>query len=153
MYLKKKYNLTYGNFTASLVGNYLIVINTIFLIAFFCWYIVTHGSPQHSFSYIFLAIVLGSFLPMLFKLPDIKIKVFGLFNKLNDGWKILFKNKRIVIKLYLITIIINIYAGFNLYLSYLFINNSHFLNFFDFLKNQPTKHLWINNCTFRDYTR
>ena len=122
LYLKKKYDLTYSNFTASLAGNYLIVINIIFLIAFLSWFYLTTGKEIQSVSYIFLLGTVASFVMMLIKLPTIELKALSVYNQLVTGWAVMLKNHESIKYVYIYTLLCTLTSSASILLSYKFIS-------------------------------
>lgn len=117
VYLKTKHKLSYANYLSTLSGNYVIVfICTSFFGLLSLLVLSDFGSPRFlPLFMVFLGILLGSittmFLPPISeaRLSNIKQdklrKIISLINQIANGWDIIKRDKRLVGKLLLVTLL------------------------------------------------
>ncbi len=115
IYLKKKHNLSYTDYISTLSGNYVIVF---FCTSFFGLLALASLFQERSPQFTVLALVFGvilvtSLVTMMLKplskqtLEKIKIiklrKLVGLLNQVANGWDIIKKDTRLLLKLIFVT--------------------------------------------------
>lgn len=116
VYLKKKYNLSYADYTATLSGYYILIIMVNSLAGLLAL-ILLGSKNNHNYKLVFLAL-LGAFLFSLFfsifkikkeKLPKVKKslykKLLELFSRISEGWSDITSDRMLMLKLVLLTLV------------------------------------------------
>lgn len=125
VYLKKKHNFPYSKFITTLAGNYIIVflINSLVALISITLLLAAGKNIDYKLILIFGLIFIGLLFLSLFPTPVNRISKIN-FKFLNpfvsklllvvEGWNILVKNKKLLLKLALLTLI-NLILGIALY--------------------------------------
>lgn len=114
-YLKKKFNLSYSNFSYTFLANYLIAYLVICIQALIGIYLIGREGLGISkgviffFVLLFFGIIIALFLPHIYYFNERKNRfmrsTFDHYNKLISGWHKITKNKAVLLRLLILVIL------------------------------------------------
>lgn len=113
VYLKKKHDLSYSDYMATMYGNYLLIfiINAVLGIASLVL-IGSNGSPQFvGIGLFFTGLLIASLILSFLRIPDMKINNkylsagVRMLRKMSNGWRLVTRNRNLVVHLSLLVLI------------------------------------------------